>query len=308
MYILGEQGMASVFHAGEIAVQRQAGTYQGAGRIGAGIRAEIPGGFREFMEEQAFAIAASVDAGGMPWASILVGEPGFLRAVGNHTVQISTLPLAGDPLAEQLQQTSVLGLLVIDLATRSRIRLNGSATSHAGGIQLQTDEVFGNCQKYIQAREWALDPAGQSEPRSASYGDALSAAQIEWIRAADTFFIATANPTGGADASHRGGLPGFIHIADSHTLTWPDYAGNGMFQTLGNLVLNPQAGLLLMDFEHGHVLQLAGRTEIIWDSARLARFAGAERLVEFHVERVIEIAHAIPLRFSFQSYSRFNPR
>jgi predicted pyridoxine 5'-phosphate oxidase superfamily flavin-nucleotide-binding protein len=75
--------------------------------------------------------------------------------------------------------------------------------------------------------------------------------QQRLIREADTFFIASSHRDGGADASHRGGNPGFVHVLNETKLIWPDYSGNGMFQTLGNLAIDPRAGLLFMDFESG---------------------------------------------------------
>ncbi len=300
--------MANVFHPGEIAVQKQAGTYSGAGRIGNGIRPVIPRTFREFMAEQAFAVAASVDGVGHVWASALVGEPGFIRALDDRTVHVTAQPVPGDPLADNLKSTGKLGLLVIEFATRGRIRLNGNAELRPDGIWMQTEEVFGNCQKYIQARESKQEQGKPTPPATAQLGEKLTTAQRRWIESADTFFVASANPAGGADASHRGGQSGFVRVMESKKLVWPDYSGNGMFQTLGNLAINSRAGLLFMDFERGAVLQLTGHADIIWDEARTTEFVGAERLIEFHVEQVIETASALPLRFSFMDYSPYNPR
>jgi hypothetical protein len=81
-----------------------------------------------------------------------------------------------------------------------------------------------------------------------------------------------------------------------------------MFNTLGNITANPNAGLLFIDFENGSTLQVTGQARIIWDQDRIGEFAGAERLVEFEIEQVIEIANAVPLRWKFLGYSPFNPR
>jgi predicted pyridoxine 5'-phosphate oxidase superfamily flavin-nucleotide-binding protein len=93
------------------------------------------------------------------------------------------------------------------------------------------------------------------------------------IREADTLFIATGHrgdgkdSTFGMDASHRGGEPGFVRVEGDRLLVIPDYAGNNHFNTIGNLVMDPRAGLLFVDFESGGLLQLTGRTEIDWDSS-----------------------------------------
>src|ERR1041384_5691157 len=109
-------------------------------------------------------------------------------------------------------------------------------------------------------------------------GPALSRRQMEWISRADTFFIGSRHAEGGVDASHRGGQPGFVQCIDERTLEFPDYAGNRMFQTLGNLVLDPTAGLLFVDFERGHTLQIAGAVTIEWSPGN-GQFPGAERIV-----------------------------
>jgi len=120
-------------------------------------------------------------------------------------------------------------------------------------------------------------------------------------------FRARPGQTRGADASHRGGLPGFVRVEGDRRLEWPDYPGNAMFNTLGNLAADPRAGLLFVDFEQGHTLQISGRARVVWDERRAAEFAGAERVVEFDVEEVVERRGALPLRWRFVEYSPFNP-
>jgi uncharacterized protein len=198
-------------------------------------------------------------------------------------------------------------MLVIEPATRRRVRVNGHAELLPdGGLLLRAAEVFGNCQKYIQAREW-----GEVETDAAAtpgqHTDALTASQHEWVARADTCFIASTHPEGGVDASHRGGQPGFVSVLDDGRLVLPDYAGNTMFQTLGNLAGNAHAGLLFVDFESGSTLQLTGSAEIIWDADRIAPYPGAERLVEFTVAQVRETRGVTPLRGRLLGFSPFNP-
>ncbi len=91
-------------------------------------------------------------------------------------------------------------------------------------------------------------------------------------------------------------------------LIWPDYVGNMMFNTLGNIAANPQVGLLFLDFDTGSTLQLTGEANIIWDAAKIAKYRGAERLLSFRIDQVLEIDDQLPLRWEFESYSPFNPR
>lgn len=96
-------------------------------------------------------------------------------------------------------------------------------------------------------------------------GETLSDGLIEWIRGADTFFVASAHLDGPADVSHRGGRPGFVEFKDS-VLCIPDYAGNNMFSTLGNFALNPRAGLVFVDFESDRRLQITGNVRLDLES------------------------------------------
>jgi predicted pyridoxine 5'-phosphate oxidase superfamily flavin-nucleotide-binding protein len=111
----------------------------------------------------------------------------------------------------------------------------------------------------------------------------------------------------GLDCSHRGGNPGFVRATGPDTITFPDYAGNNMFQTLGNLELDSRAGLLFIDFETGSTLQLTGRATVHWDKERLTSWPGAQRVIEFQLERIQETAQALPLRWRLLDYSPFNP-
>jgi uncharacterized protein len=313
----------SPYHAGELAVQARAGVQERARRIGNSIRPVMPAAAQEFLRGQPILVVASHDADGRPWASLLAGPPGFTRALDERTVLIAARPAAGDPLGDNLATGGQIGLLAIEFATRKRMRLNGVAevlsapTDGRPGagltIRAHAQEVYSNCHKYIQAREWTAIPAegaggdapGFSPTRSRAR--ALTADQQRWIERADTFFIASAHPEGGADVSHRGGLPGFVRVEDDRRLVFPDYAGNTMFNTLGNIAANPSAGLLFLDFESGATLQLTGRAEVIWDADRSAEFTGAERVVVFAIDEAIAIAGAYPLRSRFVGYSPFNP-
>ena len=184
--------------------------------------------------------------------------------------------------------------------------MNGKAERRPDGIYVYVEQVYGNCLKYIQMREPEATGSSTSvEPGTARRADTLTDGQRRLISSSDTFFVASASPDGGADASHCGGLPGFVQFLDEETLAFPDYSGNNMFDTLGNIVANPKVGLLFVDFERGDTLQLSGEARVLWDPARAAEFAGARRVVEFRVGEVVE--SAVPLRWRFAAYSPFNP-
>jgi predicted pyridoxine 5'-phosphate oxidase superfamily flavin-nucleotide-binding protein len=299
--------VAPPFHPGELAVQRRAGVADMAEKVGLGIRPEIGPAVARFVAGQRFAVLGALDASGAPWASLVSGPRGFLAARDARTLGIAARPPAGDPLAGALVPGAAVGLVVLDPTSRRRVRLNGTVVeADAGTLALRTAQVYGNCPKYIQRRTPLADAADEP-PLVVASGPRLMPRQRDAIARADTFFVASAHPTAGVDASHRGGRAGFVLAADDATLVWPDYVGNAMFQTLGNLHVRPAAGLLFVDFATGTTLQVTGTATIVWDRACIAAHAGAERLVELRVASVVETASATPLRWRLEAPSPFNP-
>jgi hypothetical protein len=271
----------------------------------------MPAQHRAFFAQLPFLVAGAVDADGMPWATLLVGPPGFAKTPDATHLRIDAVPLRGDPLAAALEQGARIGLLGIELPTRRRNRMNGIIVAREeAGLTVEVEQSFGNCPRYIQLRDVTIAAPGDTPP--AWHGDALDEHASAWLRGADTLFIAsshTASPpgegehTGGVDVSHRGGKPGFIRVDDARTLVFPDFNGNNFFNTVGNLLANPRAGIVVPDFSDGSLLHVGGRAEVIWEGEELASYAGAERLVRLHVERVVRRAGVLPLRFAFREYS-----
>jgi uncharacterized protein len=302
-------GAGALFHEGERAVQRRAGAERVAAQIGRNILSFVPAEFAAFVSRQPFVVVASQDQRGRVWASLIAGGVGFARALDDRQIQLAGLPAPGDPLEGALERPPAqIGVLAIEFGTRQRIRLNGTAQRTGEGVLLTASEAFGNCSKYIQRRL----PAGQlTGPTTPAHRESasLDARQTALVRRADTFFIASAHPKRGADASHRGGRPGFVEVADGgRRLTFPDYSGNRMFQTLGNLTVNPRAGLLFLDWETGSALQLSGRAQIVWDAQALRSRPGAERLLEVSLDAVHEYERAMPASWSLiEPYPRNPP-
>ena len=298
--------MNTVFHEGEIAIQKRVGVAQMSARVGNGIKQTIPTLAANFLEEHPFIIIASADDNGQLWASILVGDAPFMKALDERTVYINALPDETDPLSAILETGSQMGLIAIEFESRRRMRVNGTVEMLQNSFLIHTEQVYANCPKYIQARFLSEIPNAEKAKREA-ISKHLSVEQIAWMRSADTFFIASAHPEGSTDASHRGGNKGFVHVEDNTHLMWPDYAGNMMFNTLGNITLNPNTGLLFIDFERNRTLQITGHAEIVWDEAQIEQHVGAERLVQFETEAVIETQNALPFTWVFDSYSSANP-
>jgi predicted pyridoxine 5'-phosphate oxidase superfamily flavin-nucleotide-binding protein len=308
MVIINSLTEQDPFHAGERAVQARAGVRELAERVGRSIRGVMPPVAQAFLAEQRWLVIGAVDGDARPWATILAGSPGFARAEDDRTVRISARPAPGDPLEAALTPGALVGLLVIDPSTRRRLRLNGRVTSHgASGIAIAADQVFSNCPKHIQKREADGNNIKSFDGGLAKRSTALSAPQRHWIVAADTFFIATFAPGEGADASHRGGMPGFVRV-DGQRLLWPDYAGNALFNTLGNIEAYPRAGIVVPDFETGDTLHITGRAAVDWSDAHAAEIAGAQRLVTLDIEAIVELRATLPARLRLREYSPINPR
>jgi predicted pyridoxine 5'-phosphate oxidase superfamily flavin-nucleotide-binding protein len=287
-----------LFHEGELRVQSHLGVSQMAARIGTGIRKFIQPAAMEWLESQVLAAVASRGQNGSLWASLLTGPPGFLRVEGeNELAVIADLSTQGPLLDAFAGGEAMLGLIVLEPQTRRRLRLNGRGMLSEEGLLLVADEVYGNCPKYIQTR--SASTSQETHSPLATTGSELSAAQQEFIRRADTLFIATAHPTRNADCSHRGGNPGFVSVLSTTHLEWEDYSGNAMFNTLGNLEVDPHCGLLFLNWESGATWQLSGKARTRWE--------GETRITEFEVERWRETENATALRWQFGEFSPFNP-
>jgi ferredoxin-NADP reductase/predicted pyridoxine 5'-phosphate oxidase superfamily flavin-nucleotide-binding protein len=295
----------SPWHAGEQQLQAHVGVVERMETLGRRvIRSEMPDQHRTFYQQLPFMLYGAVDADGNPWASVLEGAPGFAHSPEPGLLQFSSLPAADDPA--QLSEGAAIGLLGIELHTRRRNRINGRVGGvSADGFGVTVQQSFGNCPQYIQLRQFRTVPLADPATRIAQHLNELDDATKAVIAEADTFFVASYVDVDGersVDVSHRGGQAGFVHV-EGNRLTIPDFAGNLFFNTLGNLLVNPRAGLLFIDFNSGDLLQLSGRTEIILEGPQVEAFQGAERLWTFHVEHVVRRPAALALRWRFDGVS-----
>lgn len=320
---------SSPFHQGEQILQRRAGKREAMEQFGRKvIRPYLPEQHRAFYAQLPFLVAGCVDEDGWPWASIIAGQAGFVASPSATELSIAqpaikALTQKHDPLARALTTVgSPIGLLGIELPTRRRNRVNAKVTNVEGDTVLQVDQAFGNCPQYIQTRvfdaaraPYARGKSGNTPPSAFTQ---LDAAAQKTIQQADTFFVASyippshkksnkqstqQNATEGVDVSHRGGLPGFMHLK-GNTLTIPDYSGNFHFNTLGNFLLNPKAGLVFPDFTTGNLLLLTG-TVILLDEThpQVLAFKAAERAWRFTVKQGLWLKDALPFRANLQEYA-----
>jgi predicted pyridoxine 5'-phosphate oxidase superfamily flavin-nucleotide-binding protein len=301
------------FHEGEVEAQRRAGESAQAERNSPMIGTRIMAGALDFVRQQPMAVIGSRDPGGKLWSSILFGTPGFLGpSPDRRSLRIAinaTLQDSNDPLWRNLIHERQLGILVIELATRRRLRINGNvAVNTPDLLVIEVAESFANCPKYIQRRELQVsaDIEGPSVPPVPDQTSQLSLEDSHLIQNADTLFVTSAHPERGLDASHRGGNPGFVEVLDEQTLRIPDYPGNSMFNTIGNFLTDPHAGLTIPDFEHHRLLQLSGNAEVIWERAD-GTDGNTGRWWIFHVDEVRRAPIPAAVRSHFLDYSPFNP-
>jgi predicted pyridoxine 5'-phosphate oxidase superfamily flavin-nucleotide-binding protein len=289
------------FHQGELAVQQRAGVTREAARlVGMLAPARLDGGVARFLAQREFAVLTGRDRDGALWTAPLLGPAGFLAA---HGTTLDVHGTAGDPLGV-LPAGQPVGLLAMEFALRRRLRVNGLLTGvDVDGMTIEVAEAFGNCPSYIQQR--VLDHVAGGTVRASSATGALTGDQEAIIRRADTFFLGTTHPARGADTSHKGGPPGFVRI-DGGDLWWPDYAGNNMFNSLGNIAVDPRAALLFVDFATGRTVALSGTAELEWITPGApGDDGGTGRRIRFHPHRVVTAA--LPVRSGEAHPSPHNP-
>ncbi len=304
---------AAPFHTGELALQARVGVRERMEEIGPKvIRDQMPDQHRELFGKLPTLLLGAQDDQGQPWATMLHGPAGFVTSPDARTLRVQARPASDDPVAPWLSEGAAVGLLGLEFHTRRRNRANGRVRALGGeGFEVQVLQSFGNCPKYIHARRpEAVEP--RPTPQAQRLGPALDGPSFALLRRTDTLFIASASSakagqastnakSEGVDVSHRGGRPGFVHVATGPRglrLTLPDYQGNFFFNTLGNLLAWPRAGLLVPDFDDGSLLHLAAEASLSFDGPGLDAFPGAQRLLHLDVLHGWWRPAALALRWS----------
>lgn len=288
------------FHDGELRAHIEAGT----GTPGFAIREMMPDQHRHFFSSLRFVMVATTDNDGWPVATIVTGPQGFINSNDPQSLTIAATAHWQDSFIPLVETDKAIGMLGIEFSNRRRNRVNGYVTAFdKEGLHVHVKQSFGNCPKYIQARDVSNEKNDVGVSSRDFFND-LSDDAKNMINNADTFFVATASGSeamngSGVDISHRGGMPGFIRI-DGNTLTIPDFVGNRYFNTLGNMLVEPRAALLFIDFKSGDLLHLQGTTEVLWQSDETGNLVGAERLWRFHITSGWIKSNAIPLQWTLR--------
>lgn len=305
--------MDEVYHDGEKQIQQRIGEVAIANRNGAVITDTIIRGAINFIEKQPMAIVSSTNATGELWVSLLIGNFGFTKVPHPNAIVFDENMIISNPadiLYQNILANPQIGSLFIELDSRRRFRINGSCILKDSNIEVKIKEAFPNCPKYIQRRVVSLPGFFEKVISSVTNGKKLSDAEKKWIQNADTFFVGSSSREGRLDANHRGGNPGFVEVLDNGTLKIPDYQGNSLYNTFGNIIQYPKVGLIFIDFEKGQTLQLTGRAELLFEQkseADILKTNGTGRYWLFNTDRWIHTENHHKVKWSFLEYSPFNP-
>ncbi|KAK7538865.1 oxidoreductase-like protein [Phyllosticta citricarpa] len=281
----------------------------------------------------------ALDSQDRPWTTLLGGSPPLAQPLGDSLVGVQAkVNAASDPVIEALfdakqhqvngqvirEETpgKMIGGLPIHLETRKRVKIFGRMAARklslgteddrVGDIQLffNVEQSLGNCPKYINAKQ--IVPTTPS-PHLESTGSILSPAAQELITKSDLFFISSSNSTTDMDTNHRGGPPGFVRIIQSKhsetaSIVYPEYSGNRLYQTLGNLQSTPRAGICFPDFETGDVLYLTGNTETLVGAAAAAVIPRSNLAVKIAITASRFVRQGLCFRGIPGERSPYNPR
>lgn len=300
------------FHSGELEAQRLAGESDTAVRNSVVIADTIIGGALPFLAQQHMVVLASRSAAGSVWASPIFGTPGFASSPDGRQVIFDRRQIweaQSDPLWHNLNPGAGVGILAIELSTRRRLRVNGTVLHiDRDTFVVQVAEAYPNCPKYIQRRSLHLAGDPQFNSRESISGGPMSIEVAPLIETADTLFLASSHPDRGSDVSHRGGEAGFIQRLDARTIRVPDYAGNSLFNTFGNLLVDPRAGVTVMDFTLGRLVQLTGEATVEWSQTdERGQTGGTSRFWTYRIEAWRILPMPATARWLFLDASPFNP-
>ncbi|KAF1976903.1 oxidoreductase-like protein [Bimuria novae-zelandiae CBS 107.79] len=281
----------------------------------------------------------TLDSQGRPWTTLWGGNQGFSEMLGGGIIGTRTLiDSAHDPVVQALVGHAEKGQMVqgnekmvagltIDLMERKRVKLFGRVI--AGGInevkiemegnrsmsadipevqdqiQLITkiEQSMGNCPKYLN--QYEIRPAIVTQTL-ASQSETLSEEARAIILQSDMFFLTT-SVTEDMDTNHRGGPAGFTRVLSDAELVYPEYSGNRLYQSLGNLLVNPKIGITFPNYETGDVLYITGSTEVLAGPDAAALLPGSNLAVKIKVIEARLVRQGLPFRGTRKIPSPYNP-
>ncbi|EGD98956.1 oxidoreductase [Trichophyton tonsurans CBS 112818] len=288
----------------------------------------------------------TLDKQGRPWSTVWGGQAGFVGPVAQSIIGIrNVIDGTNDPVAETLLGGELAGTIVkepppgrpmsalpIDMENRRRVKLMGRMV--AGSMEEDTQEdpgnrsignttpqksaqiqlvmkvegSLGNCPKYINKKH--ITPA-LPHPKLISNSPHLPQEALDLLGRIDTLFVASSHGNDSMDSNIRGGPPGFVRVLSNDStgavIVYPEYSGNRLYQTLGNLQTTPLAGYAFPDFDLGHILYITGKTEVLVgkDAAKLLPRSNLAVRVSVTAARYVE--NGLSFRGEAMQRSPYNP-
>ena len=292
------------FHAGELAVQEKRGSKESAYDmvvLGGFVEKHLDTDIQRFFLSVQYMVVSHLDPQtGLVWATTaatLAGEHVEVQADG---IKIATaaFPAPTDPLLTLLEGGAPVqvGVIAMQPEVRQRHRLSGVATLRGGVVEVAPTSAWFNCPKYIKRVEVVPPPVEADRAAVVTCAArGLEDDEKALVRQSDTFYIGSAEPTAGADASHRGGRPGFCRVSDAAdgttTIEYGEYNGNGTNMTLGNIYAYGRACLLFVEPRSGLLLQLSGSASVEFPEEGGAKLDAGDCYVRLRVEQVCRIDH-----------------
>jgi uncharacterized protein len=169
-----------------------------------------------------------------------------------------------------------------------------------------TDAMYHEGNRQLQDRFDTRRLADRLEERKVT--DTIDAADAAFIESLDMFFLATADEKGRPTCSYKGGDPGFVRVLDDRTIAFPNYDGNGMYLSMGNLLVNPEVGVLFVSFERQRRLRLNGTASVAPDDELVRDYPGAQFVVRIRAREVFPNCPRYIHHYELVERSRFVPR
>jgi uncharacterized protein len=171
---------------------------------------------------------------------------------------------------------------------------------------MSTDQIYHDGMRRLQETRDTVQLADRLS--EVTLRTAFTEEDRAFIERSPMFFIATADAEGRPDCSYKGGLPGFVHVLDDHTLAFPDYDGNGMYRTWGNVLVNPHVGMLFLDFESPKRLRVNGTAQIGEDDPLRDDYPGSVFIIRVQADAIFPNCPRYIHKMRLQEYSVYAPR
>lgn len=301
----------------------------------------VPKQHKDFHSHLRYFAIGSLDNQGRPWASIISGKEGFIKAIDDEHVSVNVTLAPGDPFGEnitnglKIKGASLIGGVGVDFSNRRRNKLNGHVEPKHSSydpdtrnvkLTFRADQACGNCPKYISIRKITAAKRNSTlAEEKLHHSGSLSDEALAIIAKADTTFFASRfsgsdNEQAGMDVNHRGGRPGFVRVIDKRQLVIPDYSGNQVsgsrlfhtltmqfYQSLGNIFIEPVVGVTIPDFDTGDILMVTGDAKLLFDKEANAVMPRMNRILLVEVNGYVLIRQALPFEFKLTEPSPYSP-